>query len=79
MGVSAEASLAGVAVGQGIEGLFRRQYGSSGLPYPIPSALQGGTNLGFMFLPNYRAWVVVASSVPLSVPTGWPLASEISL
>ncbi|WP_454919041.1 branched-chain amino acid ABC transporter permease [Xanthobacter sediminis] len=44
-----------------IEGLFRRQYGSSGLPYnnPLPS----GTNLGFMFLPNYRAFVVVASLV----------------
>lgn len=42
-----------------IEGLFRRQYGSSGLPYDNP--LPGGTNLGFMFLPNYRAFVVVAS------------------
>ena len=46
-----------------IEGLFRRQYGSSGLPYPIPSALQGGNNLGFMFLPNYRGWVVFVSLV----------------
>ena len=46
-----------------IEGLFRRQYGSSGLPYPIPNALQGTRNLGFMFLPNYRAWVVVASMI----------------
>jgi len=46
-----------------IEGLFRRQYGSSGLPYPIPPALSGGHNLGFMFLPNYRGWVVVASLV----------------
>ncbi|WP_404405752.1 branched-chain amino acid ABC transporter permease [Pelagibacterium halotolerans] len=46
-----------------IQGLFRNQYGVSGLPYSIPSALQGGTNLGFMFLPNYRAWVVVASVV----------------
>ena len=44
-----------------IEGLFRRQYGSSGLPYNTP--LPGGTNLGFMFLPNYRAFVVVASLV----------------
>ncbi|WP_454914763.1 branched-chain amino acid ABC transporter permease [Xanthobacter sediminis] len=43
------------------EGLFRRQYGSSGLPYNNP--LPGGTNLGFMFLPNYRAFVVVASLV----------------
>ncbi|HOV19101.1 MAG TPA: branched-chain amino acid ABC transporter permease [Ottowia sp.] len=46
-----------------IQGLFRNQYGSSGLPYAIPSQLQGGQNLGFMFLPNYRAWVIVASLV----------------
>lgn len=46
-----------------IQGLFRNQYGSSGLPYAIPESLQGGQNLGFMFLPNYRAWVVVASLV----------------
>jgi branched-chain amino acid transport system permease protein len=44
-----------------IQGLFRHEYGSSGLPYPIPSQLSGGQNLGFMFLPNYRAWVIVAS------------------
>jgi len=44
-----------------IEGLFRKQYGSSGLPYANP--LPGGTNLGFMFLPWYRAWVVVISIV----------------
>ena len=44
-----------------IQGLFRNQYGSSGLPYGIPSQLTGGNNLGFMFLPNYRAWVVVFS------------------
>src|SRR5262245_55095552 len=44
-----------------IEGLFRNEYGSSGLPYRIPEQLLGGNNLGFMFLPNYRAWVVVAS------------------
>jgi branched-chain amino acid transport system permease protein len=44
-----------------IEGLFRNGFGSSGLPYRIPAELQGGTNLGFMFLPNYRAWVIVAS------------------
>ena len=42
-----------------IEGLFRQQYGSSGLPYDNP--IPGGTNLGFMFLPYYRAWVVVFS------------------
>jgi branched-chain amino acid transport system permease protein len=44
-----------------IQGLFRNEYGSSGLPYPIPAELSGGRNLGFMFLPNYRAWVIVAS------------------
>ncbi len=43
------------------EGLFRQMYGISGLSYPVPKLLQGGTNLGFMFLPHYRAWVVVAS------------------
>jgi branched-chain amino acid transport system permease protein len=44
-----------------IEGLFRNVYGSSGQPYQVPDALQGGRNLGFMFLPNYRAWVIVLS------------------
>ena len=43
------------------EGTFRNFFGSSGLPYTVPPALQGGQNLGFMFLPNYRAWVVVFS------------------
>ena len=46
-----------------IQGLFRNQYGVSGLPYSIPAELSGGTNLGFMFLPNYRGWVVFASVV----------------
>lgn len=46
-----------------IEGVFRHFYGVSGQPYPPPQSLQGGTNLGFMFLPTYRAWVVVASLV----------------
>ncbi len=46
-----------------IQGLFRNYYGTSGLPYQIPAALEGGQNLGFMFLPNYRAWVIVASVV----------------
>jgi branched-chain amino acid transport system permease protein len=46
-----------------IQGIFRNQYGSSGLPYAIPPQLSGGQNLGFMFLPNYRAWVIVASLV----------------
>jgi len=44
-----------------IQGLFRNEYGSSGQPYPIPKELQGGQNLGFMFLPVYRAWVIAAS------------------
>ncbi|HEV7277806.1 MAG TPA: branched-chain amino acid ABC transporter permease [Devosiaceae bacterium] len=46
-----------------IQGLFRNQYGVSGLPYSIPAELAGGQNLGFMFLPNYRGWVVVASVI----------------
>ena len=45
-----------------IEGLMRNQFGSSGVPYAIPSALQGPLNLGFMVLPRYRAWVVVAAA-----------------
>jgi branched-chain amino acid transport system permease protein len=44
-----------------IEGLFRDQFGVSGLPYEIPDELAGAFNLGFMFLPKYRAWVIVAS------------------
>jgi branched-chain amino acid transport system permease protein len=44
-----------------VQGLFRNEYGSSGQAYAIPELLTGGQNLGFMFLPNYRAWVVVAS------------------
>ena len=43
------------------EGLFRHQFGVSGQQYPVPELLQGATNLGFMVLPNYRAWVVLAS------------------
>ena len=46
-----------------IQGLFRNYYGSSGLPYRIPDVLQGATDVGFMFLPNYRAWVVLAAIV----------------
>jgi branched-chain amino acid transport system permease protein len=45
-----------------IQGLFLNAYGSSGLPYSIPEALSGGRDLGFMFLPNYRAWVIVFSA-----------------
>jgi branched-chain amino acid transport system permease protein len=44
-----------------LEGVFRNFFGSSGLPYRMPPQLTGGQNLGFMFLPNYRAWVVVFS------------------
>jgi branched-chain amino acid transport system permease protein len=43
------------------EGVFRDQFGVSGQQYPVPEALQGATDLGFMVLPNYRAWVVAAS------------------
>ncbi|HLW13170.1 MAG TPA: branched-chain amino acid ABC transporter permease [Casimicrobiaceae bacterium] len=46
-----------------IQGVFRNEFGSSGLPYEIPSLLTGGMNLGFMFLPIYRAWVIVASLI----------------
>ena len=46
-----------------IQGVFRNYYGSSGLPYRAPAELQGVRNLGFMVLPNYRAWVIVVSLV----------------
>ncbi|MGO9421232.1 branched-chain amino acid ABC transporter permease, partial [Roseiarcus sp.] len=46
-----------------VEGLFRQQFGSSGLPYSLPPELTGAHNLGFMFLPNYRAWVIALSAV----------------
>lgn len=46
-----------------IEGTFRYYFGASGQPYPTPAALSGGVNLGFMFLPIYRGWVIVASLV----------------
>ena len=45
-----------------VQGIFRNLYGASGMPYAIPPQLAGGQNLGFMFLPNYRAWVIVASA-----------------
>jgi len=44
-----------------IEGLFRDLYGVAGQPYSIPEELSGAFNLGFMFLPKYRAWIIVAS------------------
>jgi branched-chain amino acid transport system permease protein len=43
------------------EGVFRNFFGASGQPYRVPGALTGGQNLGFMFLPNYRAWVIAFS------------------
>jgi branched-chain amino acid transport system permease protein len=46
-----------------VQGLFQNSFGSSGLPYAIPDELKGATNLGFMFLPIYRGWVVVFSLV----------------
>jgi len=46
-----------------VEGIARNFLGSAGLPYTLPDSLRGGQNLGFMFLPNYRAWVIVVSLV----------------
>jgi len=46
-----------------LQGLFRNEFGSAGLPYQIPGELAGGLNLGFMYLPKYRAWVIVASLI----------------
>jgi branched-chain amino acid transport system permease protein len=46
-----------------VEGVFRELYGASGQSYPVPELLSGATNLGFMILPNYRAWVVLVSLV----------------
>lgn len=53
-----------------IEGVFRELYGVSGQPYEIPSLLQGGFNLGFMYLPAYRAWVLTAS-IGICLFTWW--------
>ncbi len=44
-----------------IQGIFVKAYGTAGLSYPTPPSLTGGHDLGFMFMPNYRAWIVVAS------------------
>ena len=46
-----------------IQGLFRNEFGVSGMPYAAPAALQGARNLGFMILPIYRGWVIVVSVV----------------
>jgi branched-chain amino acid transport system permease protein len=60
-----------------IQGLFRNYYGSSGLPYRIPDVLQGATDLGFMYMPNYRGWVVVAALVVCF--STWALIEKTSL
>lgn len=44
-----------------LQSLFQSLFGSSGLPYGIPAELRGGWNLGFVFLPKYRAWIIVVS------------------
>ena len=46
-----------------IQGVFRNEFGSSGMPYPAPEVFQGVFNLGFMFLPKYRAWVIGVSLI----------------
>ena len=46
-----------------IQGVFRNEFGSSGMPYPAPEVFQGVYNLGFMFLPKYRAWVIGVSLI----------------
>ncbi len=60
-----------------IEGLFRNAYGSSGMPYRIPQVLSGATNLGFMFMPVYRGWVVLAALV-VCIAT-WAIIEKTSL
>jgi len=46
-----------------IQGIFQNYFGSSGMPYAMPAELRGGVNLGFMYLPIYRGWVVVVSLI----------------
>jgi len=53
-----------------MQGLFTHIYGSSGLPYAIPAELKGGTKLPFMYLPNYRAWIIVISLI-VCASTWW--------
>ena len=60
-----------------LQGVFQNQFGSSGLPYAIPPELAGGRNLGFMYLPNYRAWVIVFSLIVCL--TTWFLIERTSL
>jgi branched-chain amino acid transport system permease protein len=60
-----------------IEGVLRYRYGVAGLPYGIPESLQGAFNLGFMFLPKYRAWAVLAA-LAVSLAT-WLVIERTSL
>ena len=60
-----------------VQGLFRNYYGSSGLPYRIPAILQGATDIGFMYMPNYRGWVVLAALV-VCIST-WAIIEKTSL
>ncbi|BBB29650.1 branched-chain amino acid ABC transporter permease [Neptunomonas japonica] len=53
-----------------LQGMFTHMFGSSGLSYAIPDALKGGNKLPFMYLPNYRAWIIVASLI-VCVGTWW--------
>ena len=53
-----------------LQGIFTHVFGSSGLPYSIPESLQGGVNLGFMYLPTYRGWIIAVSLLVCSA-TWW--------
>jgi len=55
-----------------LQGVFTQAYGSSGLSYAIPDSLKGGTRLPFMYLPNYRAWIIIAS-LALCIGTWWAI------
>ncbi len=55
-----------------LQGIFTQTYGSSGLSYAIPESLKGGTRLPFMYLPNYRAWIIVAS-LTVCISTWWAI------
>ena len=60
-----------------IEGLARNEFGSSGVPYPIPVQLQGAVDLGFMFMPIYRGWVVLSSAIVCLIT--WLLIEKTSI
>ncbi|MCA6064526.1 branched-chain amino acid ABC transporter permease [Thalassolituus marinus] len=55
-----------------LQGIFTHLFGSSGLSYPTPEALKGGTRLPFMYLPNYRAWIIAVSVVVCGL-TWWAI------